>query len=179
MKVIKTEDTGLEVTDIKLPTDEDRKAYQVQVEEWQGMNLQPLGKLICKPWFSNNFDEYDLPPDKMPGNEGSKGSNGKEYTFWVEEDALKECYVGLKLVGTVMTLSTGVQILDQVKETMCSFFKLLPNELWEAHKPPRFRLQNRHLQNLPGAEEDEGEKREGENGEKDMEAGEMSDDMDE
>jgi hypothetical protein len=43
--------------------------------------------------------------------------------------------VGMKLNARILTLEDGLTILDDVRETMCSFYKWLPNELWMNRHP--------------------------------------------
>ncbi|KAF2273593.1 uncharacterized protein EI97DRAFT_480612 [Westerdykella ornata] len=128
VKPVKTEShLYLEVVKIVSPTKNEEIDYMLHRQSWDGvmehLNLQPMGKLVSS-----------------------------EYTFLVEEAALKECYPGLKMSVTVITLPGGMHILDEVKETYCSFYKVLPNELLAGRKTPKFRLMNRHLEGLEMAE---------------------------
>jgi hypothetical protein len=47
--------------------------------------------------------------------------------------------VGLKMDATILLLSGGLTILDDIKETMCSFYTWIPNELWMERKPKEVR----------------------------------------
>lgn len=45
----------------------------------------------------------------------------------------------MKMDADILVLSGGLNILDNVKETMCSFYVWLPNELWMERKPKEVR----------------------------------------
>lgn len=145
--VIDKETSGLEVTAIYLPDDSIREVYARQSKLVQRKlgRLEPLGKLICKTWLAVDCDEWDLPQDKYPNGKPYKAEDGKEFEFWVEERILKECFVGMKIDATVITLVGGVTILDEVKQTHCSFYIWLPNELWMEKKPKGVRWLSKGL----------------------------------
>ncbi|KAF2655555.1 hypothetical protein K491DRAFT_658013 [Lophiostoma macrostomum CBS 122681] len=195
LKITASESTGLEVIAINKSTEEIREVYAQQNEAWKRkINLQPLGKLVCKRWQIEDFKEYDLPPSKTPNKSKSKSQSQSENNetgeleFWIEDDVLAECFVGMKLEATVLTLAGGIIVLDEVKEVFCSFYKWLPNDLWAERKPPRFRLMKKWLD---GTGEEEGDGKVGANGNGnangkgkgkkngEMDEGEMSDDFEE
>lgn len=133
---------GLEVIGIQLPTENVRALYREQTkisEHKIGGQLEPLGKLICETWDAEDCDEWDLPKDKYPGGKPLRPKTSRQYEFWVEESILEGCFVGLKIDAKVLTLEGGITILDEVHETMCSFFTFLPNELWMERKPREVR----------------------------------------
>lgn len=132
---------GLAVVDIQPPTNLTKEAYEVQSKAIQNKlgSLEPLGKLICKTWYVGDCDEWDLPKKKYPGGKPDRASAGCNYDFWVEESVLVECFVGMKLDAEILKLDGGITILDEVHESMCSFFTWLPNELWMERKPKEVR----------------------------------------
>lgn len=136
VRVLKDESFGLEVLAIH-PADElTKEMYNIQNGQTKRkLCLQPLGKLVCRSWHIADFHEYDLPKDKYPNGRLPKAEEGKEYEFWVEDSVLAECFVGMKMDARIITLEGGITILDEVKETMCSFYKWLPNELWMERHP--------------------------------------------
>ncbi|EDU41989.1 conserved hypothetical protein [Pyrenophora tritici-repentis Pt-1C-BFP] len=89
----------LEVTAIQLPTEETKIKYDEMNRMNSKLILKPLGKLICK-----------------------------DYEFWLEEDILEDCFIGLKINADILVLP-GLTILDEVKDCMCSFYTWIPNEL--------------------------------------------------
>jgi hypothetical protein len=166
-RILKRFSTGLEIIDIELPTEETKSIYREQskmVARKLGQ-LESLGKLICRTWHADDCDEWDLPLDKYPEGKPQKANVAQEYEFWIEESVLEECFVGLKMDATILMLEGGITILEEVHETMCSFFTWLPNELWMLRKPKEVRWLKK---GLPGHDEDEGD---GENQQGDDEFG--------
>jgi hypothetical protein len=156
IKILDRISTGLEIVEIQLPTDATRELYEVQSQSVQHKlsKLEPLGKLSCKTWHAGDCDEWDLPEDKYPTGKPQQVSVGHDYEFWVEESVLQECFVGLKMEASILTLQGGITILDEVHETMCSFFIWLPNELWMERKAKEMRWLKK---GLPGADDEEGD----------------------
>ncbi|CBX93971.1 hypothetical protein LEMA_P036450.1 [Plenodomus lingam JN3] len=142
------EQVGLEVIGISLPDENTKLAYE-QTGDWglELSKLEPLGKLICKTWIMDDCDEWDLPnaPGKYPQGKPYRTSDVKTYEFWVEASVLEECFLGMKLDASVLTLTDGLAILDDVKESMCNFFTWLPNELWMERKPKEVRWLSKGL----------------------------------
>jgi len=157
LQLVSREMTGLEVTEIHPPDENATLGAAEQTAVWGHRlgRLEPLGKLICKTWFIDDCDEWDLPRNavKYPRGKPFRVADVKDYEFWMEESVLDECFVGMKLDAMVMTLDGGLVILDDVKETMCSFFTWLPNELWMERKPKEVRWLKKGL----GQEEEEEE----------------------
>lgn len=133
--------TGLQVTAINPSDDVTREVYAAQTETVKNKlgHLEPLGKLICKVWYADDCDEWDLPKDKYPSGGPYKVDQSQEYEFWVEERVLNECFVGMKMDASIITLEGDITILDEVKQTHCSFYTWLPNELWMDNKPKEVR----------------------------------------
>lgn len=173
IKVVKSESLGLEVMVIHLSTADIQEAYKHQNNTWKRkLSLQPLGKLICKPWRIADFKEYDLPKDKYPSGKLPKPDISKEYEVWVEDEVLNQCFVGMKIDATILTLTSGIVILDEVREVFCSFYKWIPNELWAERKFPKFRLLKKALPDVDGEEY----ANRGDQGQE-LEKGEVSDDF--
>ncbi|KAH7116067.1 Argonaute siRNA chaperone complex subunit Arb1-domain-containing protein [Dendryphion nanum] len=171
LRVMITEDVNLEVVSIAPSSRQTRDIYTSQNALWRHkyLDLAPLGKLFCKPIVIANSYEYDLPPSVDPSDNSASLPSAKEYEFWVEDEVLEECFVGMKMEATVLTLEGGVVVLDRVKAAMCSFYKWLPNELWMARKPKEVKVIKKF-----GDEEEEGEG-EGGRGEEQVAKGEFSD----
>jgi hypothetical protein len=145
---------GIQVVEIQLPTELTRTSYEAQskIVEHKLGQLEPLGKLICKTWLGDDCDEWDLPKDKYPDGTPNGPGVSRDYEFWVEESVLKECFIGMKMDVTVITLGGDMVILDEVHECMCSFFTWLPNELWMAKKPTEVRWLKK---GFPGDDDEE------------------------
>lgn len=141
LRILKKESTGVEITAICVPDDMAREMYAAQTEVVRSKlgHLEPLGKLKCKTWYADDCDEWDLPQGKYPDAKPLKVDQGKEFEFWVEENVLSECFLGMKIDATIITLEGGFTILDDVKQTHCSFYTWLPNELWMENKPKELR----------------------------------------
>jgi hypothetical protein len=156
IKILDRISASLEIVDIQLPTYATRELYEVQSKSVQHKlsEFEPLGKLVCKTWWAGDCDEWDLPQDKYPAGKPQQASTGQDYEFWVEESVLQECFMGLKMEASILTLQGGITILDEVHETMCSFFTWLPNELWMERKPKEVRWLKK---GLPGADDEEGD----------------------
>jgi hypothetical protein len=139
--VAQDESVGLEVTAILLPSDATKEFYAEHSQHVKNKlgSLEPLGTLVCKSWYTPSYDEWDLPKDKYPDGKPQSADEGKEYQFWIEESVLDECFLGMKIDARVLTLTGGMTILDEIRETMCSFFTWLPNELWMDRKPKQLR----------------------------------------
>lgn len=149
VKVLKRESTGLEVVSVDSPDAVTKACYEEQSKKWRHKldRLVPLGKLKCKVWHAADCDEWDLPGDevKYPGGKPCLVDDGRVYVFWIEETILNDCFVGMKLDAGILTLNSGLTILDSVNEVMCSFFSWLPNELWMERKPREVRWLNKGL----------------------------------
>lgn len=141
LKIIGKESTGLEITTIELPDEITRDMYAAQTEIVRGKlaKLDPLGRLKCKSWYADDCDEWDLPRDKYPSGKPQKPDHEMEYGFWVEESILKQCFIGMKLEASIITLEGGLTILDEVLQVHCSFYTWLANELWMEHRPKMVR----------------------------------------
>jgi len=136
VRVLKDESFGLEVLAIHPADNVTKELYDMANNQTKGrIHLQPLGRLVCRSWQIEDFHQYDLPVDKYPNGCLPIIQEGKEYEFWVEDQVLGECFAGMKMDARILTLEAGITILDDVRETMCSFYKWLPNELWMQRHP--------------------------------------------
>ena len=153
LNIIKKESIGLEITAIIMPDVITKELYATQSEVVQHKlgHLEPLGKLMCKVWYADDCDEWDLPKDKHPDGKPHKVDQ-RQFEFWVEENVLKECFVGMKIDAGIITLEGGITILDEVKQTHCSFYTWLPNELWMENKPKEVRWLAKGLPDYEEAE---------------------------
>jgi hypothetical protein len=95
-------------------------------------HIKALGKLKVQHWDGPQVVPEDFTDDE---NDKSVDKDAVE-TFWLEDDVLQHCYVGLKMDIEVKTLSIGVKFFDQVNGLYCSFFTCLPNEKMYGWKEP-------------------------------------------
>lgn len=136
-EVVKVEsDVGMEVMSILPPSDETVAFY-----EELGADLSPIGKIVCKPWVSPGFGDWDLPPGVSP-----EMPTSETYTIYLERDMLNLCFKGMKLEGNVHTLACGLQWLDAVIGVRCSFYTAMENELVKGWKEPRYWTRDEWLQ---------------------------------
>jgi hypothetical protein len=157
LRLLSKESTHLEVVTIHPPDDDTKAVFATQSTLYKHkVELKPLGKLMCKIWYDTGCEEYDLPKDKYPNGKPHTAGDSQEYEFWIEEDILRDCFVGMKMDASILVLSGGLTILDDVRETMCSFYVWLPNELWMERKPKEVRWLKKGL-GLDDNDDDDGD----------------------
>ncbi|KAJ5065569.1 Argonaute siRNA chaperone complex subunit Arb1-domain-containing protein [Bipolaris maydis] len=157
LEVLSKKSTYLEVVAIHPPDCDTKAAYDAQSMLYgHKLELQPLGKLICKTWHLTGCEEYDLPKDKYPNGKPWTSGDSQEYEFWIEGDILRDCFMGMKMDADILVLSGGLNILDNVKETMCSFYVWLPNELWMERKPKEVRWLKKGMGHDENEDQDDG-----------------------
>lgn len=127
-------DTGLEVTELVLANREALKLYDRQV----AAGLRALGKMRARTWFHPGDPDDDLTEEEEQA--GAMTREVKEYEFWVEDELLQRCFVGMKLETTVRRLSFGLDFFDNIAGVYCSFYRILPNEVMIGWKEPGPRL---------------------------------------
>ncbi|KAI7278820.1 hypothetical protein KC345_g5728 [Hortaea werneckii] len=136
------EGTGLEVASIELP---DKKAVELyerlnstETDSYQIACIQPMGRLICKPW--------DVPiaaPTDLPEHAKTKTSCGETSVFLIEQEVLPFCFEGMKIDCTVKQLDCGIKWIDTIDSLFPSFYTWLPNEsvfgkgAWKEPGPPK------------------------------------------
>ncbi|KAI7558741.1 hypothetical protein KC343_g10809 [Hortaea werneckii] len=136
------EGIGLAVTSIELP---DKKALELyerlnstETDSYQIACIQPMGRLICKPW--------DVPiaaPTDLPEQAKAKTSCGETSEFLIEQEVLPFCFEGMKIDCTVKQLDCGIKWIDTIDSLFPSFYTWLPNEsvcgkgAWKEPGPPK------------------------------------------
>lgn len=123
-KISKIENTGLEVIEIVPANETVLNLYGQQ----QCAGLKPIGKLKAKTWFNPGAPEEDLTEDEEAHLEANPPAL-KDYEFWVEDEILENCVVGMKFEATVRETSFGLTFFDAFQSVHCSFYDMLPNEL--------------------------------------------------
>lgn len=124
-KITRSERKALEVVNVQHASSEVIKRYQEQ----QGsapegvQDTTPVGRLICRPWEGPGFH----PQDRHALDTG-RVLDDSTTTVWLEEIALAQCFVGMKLEMTLHHTDTGLVFFDVVHGVYCSFFTYLPNE---------------------------------------------------
>ena len=126
-----SDNTGFEVTDILPPTQEVLDFYS----QPEAAGLKPIGRIRAKSWVVPTAAEEDL-TEEEEAELATKTPEVKHYEFWVENEILSHCVVGMKIEATVTELSFGVSYFDAVCGVHCSFYQLLPNELMAGWRTP-------------------------------------------
>ena len=121
----------MEVTEIIPSNVEIQSIYEQQ----QAEGAKPLGILKAKTWHSP-FEPRDDLTEEEEATLGATTPVTKEYEFWLEDDLLQHCFIGLKLDVTVRELSIGIAYFDAVAGVHCSFYEISDNELMEDWREP-------------------------------------------
>ncbi|OAX78554.1 hypothetical protein ACJ72_07136 [Emergomyces africanus] len=133
LKAICVDENGFEVIAIT-PVDNDVRDFY----KHYAPDLQPVGKLRAIPWRNPGLPEEDLPPSQVGGAYTfSPPSATSEYEFFVDENILKFCFVGMKVDTSIWELNCGLHYFDNVMAVYCSFYTVLLNESMIGWKQPR------------------------------------------
>lgn len=133
VQIVKSENKSYEVVAIER-ADEVRVA---QFESVKGIDgeagaIKPIGLIRFKPWKGTRVEE-DPEAEKLANI--AAGEEAIE-SFWLDDEILELCYVGLKLEVVVHTLNFGFKFFDTVKGAHCSFYTYLENEKMMNWKEP-------------------------------------------
>ena len=123
-QLISSEETGFEITEI-IHADETALSLYAQP---QSTGLKILGRMKARTWLSPNTPDEDLTEEE----EAYLKMNPppiKDYEFWVEEEILEKCAVGMKIEATIRETSFGLTYFDAINGIHCSFYQMIPNEL--------------------------------------------------
>ncbi|KAI6882083.1 hypothetical protein KC360_g6665 [Hortaea werneckii] len=136
------EGIGLEVISIEQP---DKKAVELyerlnsmETDSYQIACIQPMGRLVCKPW--------DVPiaaPTDLPEHAKAKTPCVETSAFLIEQEVLPFCFEGMKIDCTVKQLDCGIKWIDTIDSLFPSFYTWLPNEsvcgkgAWKEPGPPK------------------------------------------
>lgn len=118
---------GFEIVDILRPHDGIRGFYETYARD-----LNVVGKVRAKAWRDPNARPIDLAPGETLPN-----IDGLEFEFFVEDDLLDYCYLGMKVVTTVWKLNCGLFFFDELMNAYCSFHTPSLNDLMLGWKAPR------------------------------------------
>lgn len=158
-KVIKEDLRGYEVLSITLPTQDLRKGF-AGIKSGSGGSeaIKPLGLLECKRWVHPDQSTRDLTvaeERKLARNPPVLANE----TFWMEEDVLEQCIVGMKFFAMVRELSGGITYIDHVRVIYCSFYNWVENERMAGWKAPKENERNapccEDAEEVAGAEAEE------------------------
>ena len=117
-QIVRQEKMCLQVVRIEEPTDEAREFYEHS--RLKNSKLLPLGKMHCQRL------KHDLSGPLPQVND----ADGTHLTFWIEEDVLGTCFVGMKMKCEVFESNLGIKWLDRITSINASYYQILPNEFY-------------------------------------------------
>lgn len=135
--IINSSSKCYEVVGIERP-DLQTKAEYDSVRNFEGTSglIKALGHLKVKYWEGPQDEDEDRSDDE----EDTGIDRDTVETFWLEDEFLKHCYVGLKMEVEVKELNIGIKYIDEFKGLYCSFYTHLPNEKMLGWKDPSMSL---------------------------------------
>lgn len=131
-KIICKEELCFEVVEVEMADDKSKAQFQIAREKTS--TITTLGKLHCRRWtypLARRYAHLDGALEKLRIDD--------TFTLWVEEDVLKNCFVEMKMEGTVFELDNGITWLDSCTLIGPSFFEVLPNDFYSRQKKLRKR----------------------------------------
>jgi hypothetical protein len=134
--VVKEEIRSMEVCEIIPPTEEMRRKLIGAKEEF-GHSGFALGILKVKHWHAPDAQEEDMSDDEEEESGNTTGrANSTIDSFWLEENILERCFIGMKLQATVRELNIGLKYIDEIMRVECSFYTYLETERLDRWKEP-------------------------------------------
>lgn len=118
---------GFEVTAVLLPDNSVRDFYHKHASD-----LRVVGRLRARGYRDESAPRADLRPGESLPN-----PSAQTFEFFVEEELLRFCYPGMKVITTVWELNCGVHFFDEILSVYCSFYTSLFNELMIGWRNPR------------------------------------------
>lgn len=159
LRAMRIEDIdGFEVTAVIMPDNDAREFY-----EHHASDLHPVGRLLGKAYRDPGKPVYDLSPAERKQWE-SENQPADEFEFFLEEDLLKECYPGMKVITSVFELNCGLHFFDEILTAYSSIYTVLANDLMLGWKKPK------DLVNREDKDDDGKDKSEAKNGNREQEA---------
>jgi len=116
-KILRRESACLQVVAVEKPTEEARSFYEHS--RLKDSKLIPLGKIHCRRL------KHDLSGPLQ------ESSDEELLTFWIEEDVLGICFIGMKMKCEVCESNLEIRWLERVISVNPSYYQVLPNEFYE------------------------------------------------
>ena len=88
--------------------------------------LKALGKIHVKHWDGPDVFAEDMTDDEE--EHPAPSADPFIETFWLEDNILQHCFLGMKLGVEVTELDIGIKVIEGVLGLFCSFYTVLPNE---------------------------------------------------
>lgn len=137
---------GFEVTAVVLPDEDTRAFYDVHARD-----LRPVGRLLGTAYRDPGKPGVDLSPEEeQQQQEWARGGTGgvpRRFEFFLEEELLRFCYPGMKVITSVWELNCGLHFFDEIFTAYSSIYTVLANDLMFGWKKPK---------DLQGQEQEEG-----------------------
>lgn len=155
IEVIDTAVHGLEIIEIKRPSEEIEKAF-ASIRDYNGGSghIKPLGIIVVKPWANDEADEEDLTAIEEAAKLSGLGIDNATQEFWLEDDVLEHCFIGMKMEAVVKGLNIGLRFLDDIRGVYCSFHTYLENERMKGWKEPVLSERSAPTVDEPDADDD-------------------------
>lgn len=122
---------GFEVTAVIHPDEDTREFYALHAPD-----LHPVGRLLSKAYRDPGKPDFDLSPEEQEEWELGNEPAG-EFEFFLEEDLLKCCYPGMKVMTSVWELNCGLHFFDEALTAYSSVYTVLANDLMFGWKKPQ------------------------------------------
>jgi hypothetical protein len=136
VRIVKTTRKFYEVVEIERPSLQTIQEYaSVKNSKGESGYIKALGVVKFKAWEGPGLEPEDFTDDEDAATELKVEEAGVE-SFWLEDDILELCFVGLKLEVEVQELNIGIKFFDKVIGLHCSFHTYLPNEKMVYWKEP-------------------------------------------
>jgi hypothetical protein len=132
--IVKSEYKAYEVVAIERAGVELSAQYK-SVKDAHGIagTIKPLGVIRFKPWEGARIQETEQ-IDEGRVKMGNGDSNID--SFWLEDEILELCFIGLKMEVVVHELNFGFKFFDTITGIYCSFYTYLHNEKMAHWKEP-------------------------------------------
>lgn len=122
---------GFEVTAV-YPVEPDVRVFYQQY----ATDLHPVGRITARAYIDPGKPQYDLSlEERLDWELGN--TQMAEFEFFLEEDLLKHCYPGMKVMTSVWELNCGLHFFEDIQTTYCSIYTVLCNDLMLGWKKPR------------------------------------------
>ncbi|KAL1999800.1 hypothetical protein VTN02DRAFT_3966 [Thermoascus thermophilus] len=129
LRAVRVEDIdGFEVTAVIPPDDDLRGFYRDRAPD-----LRAVGQLRGRAYRDPGKPRIDLPPEERLAWD----NNGDAFAFLLEEDLLRLCYPGMKIITSVWRLNCGLDYFDEVFSAYCSIYTVLGNDAMLGWRKPR------------------------------------------
>lgn len=137
--VLREEVRGYETVAVTPPTPKLREGFAgIRSAAGRTGTIAALGLLECRRWAHPDAEVRDVTvAEERALAAGKTRQLGGGETFWVDEDVLARCVVGMKFFAVVRECSGGITYIDHLRVMNCSFYKWVENERMGGWKAPR------------------------------------------